>query len=302
MIPGAVRFGRGSMIQCCIFFFPPLIVDSKWHLWDTLIKQFFLLLRPGRYFKQIFLFSVFTSLFFFSETQAAFCDPQPRSRLRRKEVSLTWAAWQPLESLARALPPPLVTKFIAGLTLETQQRYRPTVPSIFVKSLHLWEPLRKMNFRPERSSRNKSLFALSLFGRAVGWEWALLVTWSGVGESHDKWCSLLTPSLGYLWLINWSEKETCWRSRGRQRQASVAVPQSGPQALVERERERKRVRKRQPSLSLSLFCLFPVCGGEKGKQPIHREWIGSEARRQAWEVSLRDSRLHLWHLSLHTGT
>lgn len=106
MIPGAVRFGRGSMIQCCIFFFPPLIVDSKWHLWDTLIKQFFLLLRPGRYFKQIFLFSVFTSLFFFSETQAAFCDPQPRSRLRRKEVSLTWAAWQPLESLARALPPP----------------------------------------------------------------------------------------------------------------------------------------------------------------------------------------------------
>lgn len=28
--------------------FSPLIVDLKWHLWDTLIKQFSLLLRPGR--------------------------------------------------------------------------------------------------------------------------------------------------------------------------------------------------------------------------------------------------------------
>lgn len=82
-----------------------------------------------------------------------------------------------------------------------------------------------------RPGINLSLFALSLFGRAVGWEWAFVVTWSGVSESHDKWCSLLTPSLGYLWLINWSERETCWRSRGRQRQASVALPQSGPQAL-----------------------------------------------------------------------
>lgn len=118
-----------------------------------------------------------------------------------------------------------------------------------------------MNFRSESWSRNKSLFALSLFGRAVGWEWAFLVTWSGVGESHDKWCSLLTPSLGYLWLINWSEKETCWRSRGRQRQASMAVPQSGPQALVEREGE--RVRKKQPSLSLSLLSVSCLLWREK---------------------------------------
>lgn len=105
--------------------------------------------------------------------------------------------------------------------------------------MHLWKPLRKMNFRSVHSSRNKSLFELSLFGRAVGWEWVYLITWSGVGESHDKWCSLLTPSLGYLWLINWSEKETCWRSRGRQHQAAVAVPQSGPRALVWRVRQRK---------------------------------------------------------------
>lgn len=45
------------------------------------------------------------SLFFFWETQAAFCDPQPRSRLRQKEVSLTWAPWQPLGSLVRVLSP-----------------------------------------------------------------------------------------------------------------------------------------------------------------------------------------------------
>lgn len=47
------------------------------------------------------------SLFFFSfrETRAAFCDPQPRSRLRQKEVSLTWAPWQPLGSLVRVLSP-----------------------------------------------------------------------------------------------------------------------------------------------------------------------------------------------------
>lgn len=40
------RFRGRSMIQCCIYIFF-LIVDSKWHLWDTLIKQFFLLLRPA---------------------------------------------------------------------------------------------------------------------------------------------------------------------------------------------------------------------------------------------------------------
>lgn len=48
----------------CIF---SLIVDSKWHLWDTLIKQFFLLLRPDRYFQQIFSFiCIHPSFFFFS--------------------------------------------------------------------------------------------------------------------------------------------------------------------------------------------------------------------------------------------
>lgn len=132
-----------------------------------------------------------------------------------------------------------------------------------------------------RPGINLSLFALSLFGQAVGWEWAFLVTWSRVGESHDKWCSLLTPSLGYLWLINWSEKETCWRSRGRQRQASVALPQSSPQALGGK---REWVRERQPSLSH--FCLFPACCGEKGRQPIHQEWMGSGRGRQPWEASL----------------
>lgn len=132
-----------------------------------------------------------------------------------------------------------------------------------------------MNSRLERSSRNKSLSFCIVFVwvELWGWEWAFLVTWSGVGESHDKWCSLLTPSLGYLWLINWSEKETCWRSRGRQRQASVAVPQSGPQASGERE----GVRERQPSLSH--FCLFPVCCGEKGRQAIHQEWMGKTGMR-----------------------
>ena len=77
MILGAVRFRGGSMIQCCIFFFFfffTLIVDSKWHLWDTLIKQFFLLLRPGRHFQQIFSFICihFFFLFFsFRETRSS---------------------------------------------------------------------------------------------------------------------------------------------------------------------------------------------------------------------------------------
>lgn len=144
-----------------------------------------------------------------------------------------------------------------------------------------------MNMRLERWSRNKSLFALSLFGRAVGWEWAFLVTRSGVGESHDKWCSLLTPSLGYLWLINWSEKESCWRSRGRQRQASVAVPQSGPQALVERERGRVRECGRGSHLSLTSVCfLFAV--ERKRDNPFIRS--GMEVKEEA---SLHDSQLHL---------
>lgn len=87
-----------------VYFF--LIVDSKWHLWDTLIKQFFLLLRPARYFQQIFSF-ICVHFFFFWETLAAFCDPQSRSRLRQKEVSLTWAPWQPLGRFVRALSPTL---------------------------------------------------------------------------------------------------------------------------------------------------------------------------------------------------
>lgn len=88
-----------------VYFFSSLIVDSKWHLWDTLIKQFFLLLRPARYFQQIFSFICIHLFFFFRETLAAFCDPQPQSRLRQEEVSLTWAPWQPLGSLVRVLSP-----------------------------------------------------------------------------------------------------------------------------------------------------------------------------------------------------
>lgn len=47
------------------------------------------------------------SPFFFRETLAAFCDPQPEVDLRQKEVSLTWAHWQPLGILVRVLSPTL---------------------------------------------------------------------------------------------------------------------------------------------------------------------------------------------------
>lgn len=81
-IPGAVQFREGSMIHFCNFF--PLIVDSKWHLWDTLIKQFFLLLRPAGIFNR---FSQSLSFFMFGWPGLPFRDPQPWRRLRQKEVS-----------------------------------------------------------------------------------------------------------------------------------------------------------------------------------------------------------------------
>lgn len=56
-------------------------------------------------FSTDFLIHLYSPLFFFRETLAAFCDPQPQSRLRQEEVSLTWAPWQPLGSLVRVLSP-----------------------------------------------------------------------------------------------------------------------------------------------------------------------------------------------------
>lgn len=91
-------------------------------------------------------------------------------------------------------------------------------------------------------------FALSLFGGAVAREWALLSTWSGVGEIRDKWCSLLTPSSGYLWLINWSEKETCCHS------GEAAPDLCG--CASEQPTGCSGEMKRQPSLSR---CCFPSC-------------------------------------------
>lgn len=86
------------------------------------------------------------------------------------------------------------------------------------------EFLCRKNSRLERSSRNKSfsftplLFFWGVVFRCLGpkqqgYEWVVsLVKCSG--ESCDKLRSFLTPSLGYLWFINWTEEESCWHSRG----------------------------------------------------------------------------------------
>lgn len=85
------------------------------------------------------------------------------------------------------------------------------------------EFLRRKNSRLECSGRNKSfsfpplLFFggvfLCLVPKQWGYEWVVsLVKCSG--ESRDKLRLFLTPSLGYLWFINWTEEESCWHSGG----------------------------------------------------------------------------------------
>lgn len=60
---------------------------------------------------------VFT-FFFFWETRAAFCDPQPRSRLRQKRSVFNMGSLAASWELCESVVPPLLTKFIASLTVE----------------------------------------------------------------------------------------------------------------------------------------------------------------------------------------
>lgn len=220
------EFRGRSVIQ-----FRRLIVDSKWHLWDAPIKQFFLLLRTARYFQHIFFSFHLYSWLFFWKTLAAFLWSTVQTRRRQKKVSLTWALWQPPGSSLRVLSSYSYLNILLVWLWKSTKVRGPTVPSIFVKSLHLWESQRKI-FSAGVSVQKLifPFFALSLFGSGARLGMSSPVTRSGAGESYDKWCSLLTPSLGYLWLINWSEKETCWRSGRRRRQAWAALPRCGPQA------------------------------------------------------------------------
>lgn len=68
-----------------LYTFFPLIVDSKWHLWDTLIKQFFLLLRPGRYFQQIFSFICIHFFFLSGRPRLPFVIHSPEVDWDRKK-------------------------------------------------------------------------------------------------------------------------------------------------------------------------------------------------------------------------
>lgn len=87
MAPRIMQQAEGLWFSAVCFFFP-LIVDSKWHLWDTLIKQFFLLLRPGRYFQQIFSFiciHFFFSFFFSGRPRQPFVIHSPEVDWDRKK-------------------------------------------------------------------------------------------------------------------------------------------------------------------------------------------------------------------------
>lgn len=79
-----------------------LIVDSKWHLWDTLIKQFFLLLRPSRYFKQIFFYS-FVFTFFCLEDPGSLlwstASKQTETERSVLNMGCLAASWEPSKSV-----------------------------------------------------------------------------------------------------------------------------------------------------------------------------------------------------------
>lgn len=90
------------------FFFFFLSVDSKWHLWDTLIKQFFLLIRPTWYFQHISPHSFVVFFFFFSgRPTTAFCDPQPPKSTETERSVFNVGSLAASRELSETVVPPL---------------------------------------------------------------------------------------------------------------------------------------------------------------------------------------------------
>lgn len=148
-----------------------------------------------------------------------------------------------------------------------------------------------MNSRSECLSRNKSfslfVFLCVFFTRlCLGVQEAVdelfFVTWT---KSVDKWWSLLTPSMSYLWVINWSEKETCRCSRRRQN-LRVTRMLLGPDG-------------KQESHSVLSVIFFFLLNEELRWPPQIINGIGFEKGREQWVVVIFPRLMFNLSVSIH---
>lgn len=165
---------------------------------------------------------MFSFIYFFGGTQSCLNDLQPRQITALEGIRLERRApWQPCGNLVSVLSPAFSQIYCHSIYNTLNKAPDPWFPAYFSNRCTCERSSLKYILGWSGWSEINLLFAIFLilfcfaapFGgkcRAVK-EHFLYMQCNG--ERRDKLWSLLTPPLGYLWLINWTEKESCRLSR-----------------------------------------------------------------------------------------